>query len=1177
MKLSYRIIFINFAIVVLVIASSAIGFYSIMYNALTSQQSRHLLNAANNFIYTYRDFLQDIQDEFIIVRKDISANYILTENRLGKNLDFILEVTAWDSTQLRNITHKEFITIPSAQFTLDDFILNNPYAIVRIDTLDEGHTYYYGKIFSSELIHQFARRINAEIALIWNGIPSEISNQAVNQKYFYSLNEAATNLLSKKNYDLYASESESTDILATIYKPSYEFVNENNFKFLLFSTLNEAADLRSNLKDILLIIGFAAVTLSLILTYIFTSRIRKQIGLLSEATVITNEGHFKNKISIRSNDEIGQLANSFNTMIDEVEKNQKAKNEYAEFISLINQNPSLKEIGEATLGKIISTCGFTVGALYSVENEKRSLISSFGLTENISISEKSDFFNSVIKKKEILEIISGGNLPVISTGLVAIEIKYLLLVPIMYNNKVIALLELGSIEKPASEVRDYLGKIQNQLAVGLMNASTLNQLENLVKELKQLNEDYQKQNVQIKKQNDALLELHNQLKEKADELEIQKQKAEESTKVKSQFLASMSHELRTPMNSILGLTELILQKGILRENDKERLEVVLKNSKRLMNLINDILDLSKIEAGKMELHHDEILLDDLISEVEIYIRPLLINKPIEFRVIKEANTFVVIKTDRSKVTQVLTNLLSNAIKFTDRGFVEFKISSKQNSHLEFLVSDSGIGISEQDQKIIFEEFRQIDGTTTRKYSGTGLGLNISKKIADLLKATISVKSQTGIGSSFSFIIPLNIIREAPRTEKHKINPVVLKKNRNNPVLVIDDDAEVRYTIGQYLSTRGYEVIYAEDGEKGIEKAIKFQPFAITLDIMLPKRDGWNILKELKENRMTKDIPVIMVSILADQKLGYGLGAFDYFVKPVSANQLLSAIEKLENLTDKRIDKIVLVDDEEFEFDLIKDAFKDQNVRIHYIKDSEIAFSKIREIQPDLAIIDLFMPKVDGINLSHKLKSDKETKHIPIIINTERELTEEEELKLQVIIEDITIRTKGHPMDALKIVRDRINQQEEYKHISGIDIDSKLTGDYRTPVHENEDEILGDVFIVDDDPDTLFTLNEIVQECGCRTVLGKSGKDCLELLKQKIPDLILLDIMMPEMDGFQTITHLRENPEWKNIPVFAVTAKAMAGDKEIILKHGFDDYITKPVDAIAMAFKIERTIKHNKYK
>ncbi|QQS36263.1 MAG: response regulator [Ignavibacteriales bacterium] len=1172
MKLSYRIIFINFAIVVLVIASSAVGFYSIMYNALTSQQSRHLLNAANNFIYTYREFLEDVQGEYYLIKKDLISDYTFTEDRLGKNLDFVLQVHNDESNLLYDRVHKDFIIIPSGKFSIEDFILNNPYAIVQIDTLEKGNTFYYGKLFSSEIIHLFARRINVELALVWNGIPSEISNPAVNQRYFYALNEASIALQNKKNYDLFASETESTDILATIYKPSYEFVNENNFKFLLFSTLNEAADLRSNLKDILIIIGLASVTISLILTYIFTSRIRKQVGLLSKATEITSEGHFKSKITLKSNDEIGQLADAFNTMIDEIEKNQKAKKEYAEFIALINQNPTLKEIGEATLSKIIKICGFTVGALYLVESESVSLISSFGLNENISLGEKSEFYQSVIKKKETLEIISGGNLPVISTGLVAIEIKYLLLVPVLYNNRVIALLELASIDKPTPEAREYLVKIQDQLAVGLMNATTLRQLEDLVKELKQLNEDYQKQNLQVKKQNDALLELHTQLKEKADELEIQKERAEESTRVKSQFLASMSHELRTPMNSILGLTELILQKGILRDNDKERLEVVFKNGKRLMNLINDILDLSKIEAGKMELHFEDVVLDDMINDIEVYIKPLLLNKSIEFKTVKEINTSILIKTDRSKVTQVMVNLLSNAIKFTERGFVEFKISTDEKQQLEFMVSDSGIGISEEDQKIIFEEFRQIDGTTTRKYSGTGLGLNISRKIAALLSGSISVKSQPSIGSSFIFSIPFTLIKELPRVEVAKVNPAVLKQNRLNPVLVIDDDAEVRYTIGQYLSTRGYEVIYAEDGQRGIEKAVRFQPFAITLDIMLPGKDGWNILKALKENSQTKDIPVIMVSILADQNLGYGLGAFDYFVKPVSANQLLSAFDKLEGMTDRRIEKIVLVDDEEFEFDLIKNAFKDQNIRIHYIKDSEIAFSKIREIQPDLAIIDLFMPKIDGINLSQKLKSHKETKHIPIIINTERDLTEDEEIKLQAIVEDITIKTRSHPLDVLKIVRDRINQQEEYYHHIGIDIDSNSNEVVKSPDTEINEEYLGDVFIIDDDPDTLFTLNEIVQECGCKTILGKSGKDCLSLLQQKIPDLILLDIMMPEMDGFQTITKIRENPEWKDIPVFAVTAKAMAGDKEIILKHGFDDYINKPVDANAMAFKIERTIK-----
>ena len=343
---------------------------------------------------------------------------------------------------------------------------------------------------------------------------------------------------------------------------------------------------------------------------------RKQIIDLSDATEKTKLGDFKNKITIRSKDEIGKLGQAFNLMLDELDKNQKAKKEYSEFITLINQNPSLKEISETALNKIINTCGFTVGALYSVEDDELRLLSAYGFDKAKSVKKENfGFSNRVIQSKEIVEIVSEDELPVVSVGLVNIQLKYLLLVPVIYNNKVTSVLELGSVNKPTDDAREYLEKIKDQLAIGLTNAKAFVQLEDFVGELKKLNDEYHKQNVQIKEQNENLVKLHQELKDQARELEIQKQKAVESTQLKSQFLASMSHELRTPMNSILGLTELILEKTDLNEKNQERLSVVLNSGRRLMTLINDILDLSKIEAGKMEIRIEEVILEDLIRHV----------------------------------------------------------------------------------------------------------------------------------------------------------------------------------------------------------------------------------------------------------------------------------------------------------------------------------------------------------------------------------------------------------------------------------------------------------------------------------------------------------------------------------------------------------------------------------
>jgi signal transduction histidine kinase/DNA-binding response OmpR family regulator len=1176
MKISYRILIINFAIVVLIVGSSGIAFYSIMYNALTSERSRYLVKSANDFIYAYREMMQDTEDDFLYYeKKSVGSSLPLNE----KNIDFIFE-SSKGSKILSERYAKEYVYLPNKSFSLNEFLSNNPYAVIKSYADENGRNYYYGRILSQDILNRVSQKINAEIAIVINESPVEISNQDNNQNYIFALSEAYKDLKGESNFELYTEGNDQVDVIATIYKNSSAAELNRNIEFLIFNILSEAADLRTSLKSFLVTVGIAGVALSLILTFLFTDRIRKQITQLSKATKITKGGNFKTRITIQSKDEIGELAHAFNDMLDYLEKNHKAKQEYSEFITLINQNATLKEISEAALSKIIKTCKFSIGALYLVEEEGISLLSSLGLSEGNTVKEKVELFEPVIKNKEVLEVNSSEHLPVINTGSLSLKIRSLLVVPIVYNSKVIAIIELGGFDRPTIEAREYLSKIQEQLAIGLTNATALVQLENLVSELKKLNDEYQKQNEQITEQNEKLVELHKELKDKAGELALQKEKAEESTKMKSQFLANMSHELRTPMNSILGLTELILENNTLKGKNKERLEVVLKSGKRLMNLINDILDLSKIEAGRMDIREDQVLMDELIEDVENAITPLAVNKNIQFKVKRDINSNIQIKTDKGKVTQVLINLLGNAVKFTDKGCVELRISSADESTLRFDIKDSGIGISESNLKIIFGEFRQLDGTTTRKYGGTGLGLTICKKIADLLNGSITVQSEVGKGSVFTFNIPLKVVEiRSEKTEGPKVNVQTLIKNRQHPILIIDDNSEIRYTIGQYLISRGYEVVYAEDGEQGIEKAIKIQPFAITLDVMLPKKDGWNILKDLKENPATKDIPVILISVMGDKNLGYGLGAFEYFVKPISSDKLLTAFAKLENLAKKKIEKIVIVDDDEMEFEKFRREFRNDKLRIEYIKDSTLAYSKILEIQPDLIILDLFMPNVDGLSLSHKLKSSKETRHIPVIISTAKDITDDEKNSLNNIVEDITVKSKGHPLDVLKIVRDRIKMHEEYSMVKDRiteyepfeEVEDEVIEEQNTATEESIDgtEYKGKVLLVDDDQDTLFTINEIVQSCGCKTTMANGGKECIEHLESEIPDLILLDIMMPDMDGFQTLKKIRENEKWINIPVFAVTAKAMVGDREIILKQGFDDYIPKPVNAVAMAFKIEK--------
>ena len=1175
MKISLRILLINFLIVALILGSSFIVFYSVVYEVLTSFQTRNLRQSANSFIYVYRSLQTEAEDDFFSVYNEGIESIFINQKLRTQNIDFIFEADDKSDGNISRYVVKQNIHLPDKDFSIREFFNFNPSVILMTIEAPNGHHYIYGKVIGPKILDDISQRINSDVALIWEGYPIDISNQYINQKYSYVLNQAVDNLKNKKNFDLYLQGTESKDILATIYRP--ESINkQDNFYFLIFTTFAEAGELRNTLKSVFLVIALVGIVLSLIFTFVFTDKIRKQITELSKATEKTYLGNFNNRINVKSKDEIGRLGVAFNKMLDELEKKERARKEYADFITLINQNPTLKEISDVALKKIIDIGDFLIGGLYSVD-EKINLISSYGLGDKYkNNTELSGFVKKVLETKEALELFDEDSLPVVSSGLLDIKIKYLLILPIIYNNKPVALLELGSLNKPNEEVRDYLKKIKDQLAIGMTNAKALTQLGNIVTELKQLNEDYHKQNDQVKRQNETLLKLHDELKQQTEALEIQKQKAYELTNVKSRFLANMSHELRTPMNSILGLTELMLEKTDVSERNKERLAVVLNSGKRLMTLINDILDLSKIEAGKTEIRYEDVILNEILEEVSSAIFPLANEKGITFRLIKNIDTGVIINTDRGKVVQVLINLMGNAVKFTDKGEVALKVFAEE-SMLNFEVIDTGIGISEEEIKIIFEEFRQLNNSLSKRRGGTGLGLAISKKLADILDGNLTVRSELNKGSTFTFSVPFKQIELFPPEPEDNINVQTLIKNRKNPILVIDDEKEVRYTIGQYLLSIGYEVIFAEDGLKGLKMAVENQPFAIILDILMPNIDGWSVLKELKQNPKTKDIPVILVSILSDKNFGFSLGAFEYFVKPISSERLLMAFSRLENLARKSIRKIVVVDDDELEFQKYKEELASDNTTVEFIKDSEYAFNKISEIQPDIIIIDLMMPKVDGVTLSHKLKSNIKTRHIPIIISTAGDITEEEKKSLSNVVEDITTKSKGHPLDVLKVVKERIKMQERVSHSSNT-TENETIG--KSEIQEDKIPSNGsnnlrnfgiEVLIVDDDPDTLFTLDELVQASNCKTVLAKSGKECLEALERNIPDLILLDILMPEMDGFQTIKRIKRNSKWTDIPVFAVTAKAMKEDNEIILKHGFSDYIPKPVNPAQVAYKIQKLI------
>lgn len=927
-------------------------------------------------------------------------------------------------------------------------------------------------------------------------------------------------------------------------------------KMIVLQKLPEAAELRSNINIVLWVIGLAGVALSLILVMLFTEKIRKQITRLSNVAEQTRSGNLSHRVNIVSKDELGKLASAFDNMLDELEKNEISKNEYTEFISLINQNPTLSEISEASLAKIINSINFTVGRLSLVENNELKPLSNYGLADETLLSKKADIYQRVILNREILEFDFPENGPKISTGLVDIELKYILIYPVIYNHKVIAVLELAAIYKPKAGIKEYLGNIHDQLAIGLTNANTYGKLKDSVNELKYLNEQYQKQNEQISEQNKKLIELHKELKENAEELQIQKNKAEEGATLKSQFLASISHELKTPLNSIIGLTELMITDTVNSNVLKEKLQVVLRNGNRLMNLINDILSFSKMEAGKMELEKESFQICDLLNEIDVEIQPLAAEKSLNFIVHNEISIDIIFNSDKKKILQVLINLLSNAVKFTEKGMIILKCRYSDNS-LNFEIIDSGIGISQENLKIIFEEFRQLDGALNRKYNGTGLGLAICKRYSQMLNGELLCQSEPGKGSTFTFIIPV----EMHQQKKDMQLSLNLPSMRN---IVLIEESSNKNIVSQYLVSKNFNVINS-NSEQFLRDVSEFKPFAIACNYSSDKKGLWKLLLQLTRNENCRELPFILYTIIDEMNVGYGLPVFNCIAKN-DYGFLQAAITKYERLTGKQTERVVYIT--ETSENLKQNGII--SINLNEIKITPRLFRK-----SDIILVDLVYEVANSLDIIYSLKESTITRELPIILLIPENLSETEISILNESFERCAVKSKGYPIDVLKILRDRLHLEDgmPYEDTSSIWVDNNpdvIIQQIADPVPNTEkDKNL--VLIVDDDTDTLFTVGEIIKRTGCDTIFAKNGVECLSILKTMTPDLILLDIMMPKMDGFETIKRIKADEHFGMIPVYAMTAQAMIEEKEIIIKNGFSDFIPKPVNPASLSFKVKKAL------
>ena len=1176
MKLKYRLILITLLIVLLISVTSTFIFYSLTGRLLIRQQSKSILNSANDFTFVLQSELSRTEEDFReIVRHIDNFNEI---NLDSTAIDFCFTLVNDSLINARELKLKSnsYINIRSSSFR--QFFSDNPNVILKYVQFPNGKTVYYGNQISAEFLDRLSSKIRAELALVIDDSPVEVSNGDKNQVILPEVIDAAHELKYKNSFDLYINEFAAVDFAAALFNPKLLLTPGGKISFIVFNVSKEGVEFRSTLRDVMVLIIVAGGALTFLIVIGFTIKLRKQISLLTETAEITGKGDLDHRVEIVTNDEIGMLGGTINKMLDQLLRNKKAEKEYSEFITLINQNPTLKEISDAALSKIIKSTRLTFGVLYIVENKSLRLISAFGVSKNfIEFTQNADLYSNAIEKKEKVEFHFRDNYPEIKTGIASIKIKYLAIYPVVYNKETIAILELASETDPNDNVLTYIDNIHEQLAVGLINAKSFEQLENFIGELRKLNEDYQKQNQQILEQNDQLKELHGQLKEKAGELEKQRSKAIELTKVKSEFLASMSHELRTPLISILGLSELIMKDPLTETRTKDRLKIVYRNGKKLHGLINNILEFSKLESGKIEVKKESVLLSELIDEINPNIRQLTAEKNLDFNLEFQNSTNILINTDKSKLEQILLNLLINACKFTEHGSITLSIKIVENKDLEFAVTDTGIGISDEFKKIIFSEFKQVDSSTSRKYGGAGLGLAICKKYIELLGSSLAVESKIGKGSRFSFLLPDSVL-DIFEANDHQF--LTLKEEESvkdlKTILILNARNDSLKLIGDYLASYNYRIISTSKAEEGIDLAIKEKPDAVILDPLISTQNVWSVILELRKNRNTRDIPIVLTMIIEEKKVGWEPEIFDFVSFENNSSALLDTVSKVKAYYEKQVEKIFIMDGSDGRYQNLKNSYGAEYDFI-LIKSYQELVNKIRSEKPQLILIDMESYYDQILQFSIDLSKEKPARNIPLVLILPHKFTGEQADVLNSKLREITLKVKAHPLDVLKVLRERLRIDDDLtnKRMNLIEEPAFFNKEKSSAKDGNrEDSRKPTILIVDDDNDALFTIGEFVKEMNCDTIFAHNGMECLLMLNHIEPDMIFLDIMMPQMDGFETIRRIRGDKRIAKIPVVALTAYAMLDNKNIIENNGFDDLVTKPINSQSLAAMMSKYLKTN---
>lgn len=748
-------------------------------------------------------------------------------------------------------------------------------------------------------------------------------------------------------------------------------------------SLELATSLSSDLGRFITIVNVLLAVFSLALGFVLTRSITSPVRLLKDGTKQIMQGNFE-PIELNRSDELGELAADFNNMSVMLGNNYTRLNAYSELVTALNTHAEVETVEVKSLELLCQHSQSSVGAMYLLDKggDKLTLTTGYALRGNHESIKEYAFGEgipgqcaSLLKVLEVKDVETAGGFA-IDTGLVEVLPKHILAVPMLFQDKLMGVLVFGSMSSYDELRKEIIVNSVPQVGVAVTNARNYEASKKLSEEVAKRNEELDAKNAELQK----------------------------AYRVKSDFLASMSHELRTPLNSIIGFSSVLLgpNSDPLTDDQRRGLEKVLKNGKHLLQLINDILDFSKLESGRMTVNVESDEVSEVVANSIMTVESLVKSKNVAVKQDVEPGLPQLV-TDVLKVKQILVNLLSNAAKFTEEG--EICVTARRYKNMiSIAVKDTGIGIEEKNLEKVFEEFQQIDSSNTRKYKGTGLGLSIARRLARVLGGDLTVESVYGHGSTFMLIIPPVYPQEAKEKPEDRTAgapakptgapaptaPVPLGANEIR-ILCIDDDPDVIEILRKYLIPEGYSVIGALSGDEGIRKAHEMKPSLITLDIMMPQKDGWQVLRELKQDPLTRDIPVIIHSMIDNKPLALSLGAVGVMPKPVEPQYLLSVVE--QNCKKKTDEFVLIVDDNEDYSIMLRELLERDGFHAKVANSGEEALKILAQSMPAIIFLDLVMPKMDGIEVVRRLEQNERWRSIPVVILSGKELTDDERQQL----------------------------------------------------------------------------------------------------------------------------------------------------------------------------------------